>query len=69
MAQGNVKMGQKGTNAIFIMPHDEIPHIPRNQTITYAHVVVNCWPQKTDLHKIRITAGENLSNYPGKLST
>jgi hypothetical protein len=51
-AQGNVKTGQKETNAIFVMTHAEIPHIPKNQTITYAHVAVNFWPQKTDPHRI-----------------
>jgi hypothetical protein len=69
IAQGDVKTGQKGTNAIFVMTHTEIPHISRNQTITYAHVVVNFWPQKTDTHRIRITAGRNLIHNPGKLST
>ena len=28
MAQGDNKMGQKGTNAIFVMPHNEIRLIP-----------------------------------------
>ncbi len=69
MAQGGKKTGQKGTNSIFVMTHAEIPYIPKDRTVTYAQVVVNFCPQKTDLHQIRITAGGNLINYPSKLST
>ena len=69
MAQGDSKTGQKGTNAIFVMTHAEIPLIPTDRTITYARVVVDFCPQKADLHRICITAGGNLINYPGELTT
>ena len=69
MAQGCNEMGQKGTNAIFVMTHAEIPNIPKDRTVTYARVVVDFRPQKEDPHRIRITAGGNLINYPGKLLT
>jgi hypothetical protein len=49
MAQGNNKTGQKGTNSIFVMTHKEIAKNPNDQTITYAHVVVNFHPQKTQI--------------------
>ena len=71
MAQGDKKMGQKGTNFIFVMTHDKIKLIPRTQTIMYARVVVVDFcpqKQKADPHRIRITAGGNLINYPGELS-
>jgi hypothetical protein len=64
MAQGDNKTGQKGTNSIFVMTHDEIRALPKNQTVTYAHVVVDFHPQKADPHRIRITAGGNLINFP-----
>jgi hypothetical protein len=48
MAQGDKKTGQKGTNSIFAMKHDEIKLIPRTQTIMYARVVVDFRPQKAD---------------------
>ncbi len=51
------------------MTHDEVKHIPKNQTVTYARVVVDFHPQKADPHRIQITVGGNLINYPGKLST
>jgi hypothetical protein len=44
MAQGNNKTGQKGTNSIFVMTHDEIKKIPKNQTLTYDCVVINFCP-------------------------
>jgi hypothetical protein len=46
MAQGNDKTGQKGTNSIFVMTHNELKRIPKNQTVTYAHIIVNFCPQK-----------------------
>ncbi len=69
MAQGNNKTGQKGMNSILVMTHAEIAKIPKNQTVTYARVVVNFCPQKADPHCIRITASGSLINYPGKLFT
>jgi hypothetical protein len=67
MAPSNEKPGQKGMTSIFIMIHLEIAKISKNQTISFAHVVVNSWPQKTDLHCIWITADGNLINYLGEL--
>jgi hypothetical protein len=69
MAQGENKTGQKGTNAIFVMTHEEIRLIPADRAITYARVVVDFRPQKADPHRICITAGGNLINYPGELTT
>jgi hypothetical protein len=69
MAQGDNKTGQKGTNTIFVMTHEEILLIPADRTITYARVVVDFRPQKADPHRICITAGRNLINYPGELTT
>ena len=67
MAQGDKKTGQKGTNAIFVMTHKEILLIPADCTSTYAQVVVDFRPQQAAPHRIRITAGGNLINYPGEL--
>jgi hypothetical protein len=49
------------------MMHAEIQGIPKDQTVTYARVVVDYRPQKAYPHCIHITAGGNLINYPGKL--
>ena len=69
MAQGDNKTGQKGTNAILVMNHNEIPLIPADCTITYTRVAVDFHLQKADRHRICITAGGKLINYPGELTT
>lgn len=69
MAQGDNKTGEKGTNAMFVMTHDEITHALRIWTkFTYANPVVDHRPQKEDPKRIRITAGGNLINYDSDLS-
>jgi hypothetical protein len=69
MAQGCHKTGQKGTNAMFVMNHDEIRlALKANKFFTYANSVVDYRPQKEDPHHIRITAGGNLINYDGNAS-
>jgi hypothetical protein len=69
MARGNNKMGQTGSNSIFVMTQDKVKRIPKNQTVTYAHVVVDFHPQKVDSNRIQITAGGDLINYPSELFT
>ena len=43
--------------------------IPRDRTITYTRIVVDYRPQKTDPNRVRLTAGGNLIEYPGELTT
>jgi hypothetical protein len=69
MAHDNSKVGQKDMNSIFVMTHKEIAQIPKDWTITYTSVVADFCPQKADPHRIHITAGGNLINYLGELST
>jgi hypothetical protein len=60
MAQGCNKTGQKGTNAMFMMTHDEIRHaLLAKKQFTYVNPIVDCRPQKEDPHRIQITAGGN----------
>ena len=69
MAQGDNKTGQKGTNAIFVMKHDELAQILRaGKKIPFAHPVVGHRPQKEDPNQIWITAMGNLVSYEGELS-
>ena len=69
MAQGCKKTGQAGTNAMFVMTHDEIMHaLAAKKFFTYANPVVDYRPQKEDPHRIRITAGGNLITYEGNAS-
>jgi hypothetical protein len=44
MVQGDSKIGQTGTNSIFITTHDEVKCIPKNQTVMYACIVVDFHP-------------------------
>jgi hypothetical protein len=69
MAQGCNKTGQKGTNAMFVMSHNEIAHaLAAKKKFTYANPVVDYRPQKEDPHRIHIMAGGNLINYEGNAS-
>ncbi len=69
MAQGDNKTGQKGTNAMFVMTHDEIAHAYREKKIfTFTNPVVDYRPQKDDPNWIQITAMGNLITYNGELS-
>ncbi len=69
MAQGDNKTGQKGTNAIFVMKHDELAKILQTgKKFTFAHPVVDHRFQKEDPNRIQITAMGNLVNYDGELS-
>jgi hypothetical protein len=69
MSQGDNKMGQKGTNAMFVMLPSNVPNIPKDRVVTYARVVIDHRPQKADPNQIRITAGGNLIHYPRELTT
>jgi hypothetical protein len=61
--------GEQGTETIEFMTIDEIKAIPKDQTITYARIVVDYRPQKKDPNRVHITVGGNLIDYPGELST
>ena len=46
-----------------------IKNIPKGRVVTYARIVVDYRPQKKDPNRVRITAGGNLIQYPGELTT
>ena len=70
MAQGDNKTGTKGKNCIFVMTHNEIKTMfARGKKPTYARIVVDFRPQKEDPNRVRITAGSNLIQYAGELTT
>jgi hypothetical protein len=68
LAQGKPGI-TKATNTIFFLSHDEICHIPKDQTVTYARIVINHRLQKEDPNCVSIIVGGNLINYPFKLTT
>ena len=59
----------EGTDTIRFLSHEEIRQIPSDRTITYARIVVDYRPQKTDPNRVRITVGGNLIDYPFELTT
>ena len=69
MAQGDNKTGQKGTDAMFVMTHDDIKHaLKAGKKFTYCNPVVDHRPQKEDPNRIRLTAGGNLIHCEEELS-
>ena len=42
---------------------------PKDIRETYVRAVCDTIPQKIDTHKTRLTAGENLKDYPGESRT
>lgn len=58
-----------GTNCVKWMTRDEIANIPRDRTVTYAHIVCDYRSQNTDPNWVIITADENLTDCPYELTT
>ena len=69
LAQGDDLTATPGTNTIYVLTHAHIRKIPPDRTVTYARIVVDYRPQKSDPNRVRLTAGGNLINYPGELTT
>ncbi len=69
LAQGDNNTRELGSDTIFFLNHQEIANIQKDRTVTYTRIVVNYCPQKADPNRVRITAGGNLINYPGELTT
>jgi hypothetical protein len=55
-----------GSNTICFIPRSSIP---KNKTFTYDRFVVVVRPNKEELHRVRLTVGGNLIQYPGGVST
>ena len=70
MAQGKNKTKTKGKNCIFVMNHTQIAKMyTEGKTPTYARIVVDFQPQKSDTNIVRITTGGNLTKCPDELTT
>ena len=51
---------KKGMNKVTFMNQQQIIHIPKYITVTYARIVVYYFPQKSYPNRVRILAGGNL---------
>ena len=69
LAQGDAATNTPGTDSIFVMTYEQIRRIPNDRTVTYTRIVVDYRPQKADPNRVRLTAGGNLIDYPGELTT
>jgi hypothetical protein len=43
--------------------------VPRARQITYGRLVCDIRPQKKEMHRVRLTVGEDIIDYPGETST
>ena len=70
LAQGvGNKNGQqriKGTNTIFFISKNKIP---QGRKVTYPNFICDLRPQKTEKHRVRLTAGGDRLDYPGDPSS
>jgi hypothetical protein len=48
LAQGNKHTNTQGTDSIFILSHTKIKQIPCDRAVTYANIVVNYRPHKSN---------------------
>jgi hypothetical protein len=56
----------EGSNTIFFIPRNVVP---KGKVITYGRFVVDVRPNKSETHRVRLTVGGNLIQYPGDVST
>jgi hypothetical protein len=43
--------------------------VPADRKVTYGRIVATIRPQKSETHRVRLTVGGNLIDYPGNVST
>ncbi len=69
MCQGDKNTGTISTNTMFVMTPEAVKNMPPAQFAMYANKVIDYEAPKEDPHQIQTTAGDNLINYPGELTT
>jgi hypothetical protein len=55
-----------GSNTIFFIPRQAVP---KGKIVTYGWFVVDIRPNNSEFHRVRLTVGGNLIQYPGDVST
>jgi hypothetical protein len=56
----------EGYSTICFIPRQALP---KGNIVTYGRFVVDIRPNKTETHRVRLTVGGNLIQYPGDVST
>ena len=69
LAQGDNRTGEKGTDSLFVLTHQEIRDIPTDRFVTYGRLLVDYLPQKEDPNRVRLTTGGHLITHPGDVTT
>lgn len=60
----------EGTNTVHFLTHEEIRNVPADRMVTHARTVVDHRPHKPEEpNRVRLTAGGNLIDCPGELTT
>jgi hypothetical protein len=65
LAQG-VGVKIEGSNTIFFIPRQTVL---KGKIVTYGRFVADIRPNKTETHRVRLTVGSNLIQYPGDVSS
>jgi hypothetical protein len=52
----------ESSTTIFFIPRNTVP---KGKVITYGRFVVDICPKKSETHRVRLTVGGNLIQYPG----
>jgi hypothetical protein len=65
LAQG-VRDRIEVSNTFFVIPRQAVP---KCKSITYGRFVVDIRPKKSDIHRVRLTVGGNLIQYPADVPT
>jgi hypothetical protein len=56
----------EGATIIFFIPRQAVP---KGKIVTYGRFVVDIRPNKSEIHRVGLTVGGNLIQYPGGVST
>ena len=56
----------RGTGTVFFIEKDQVS---KDHRVTYANFICNIRPQKTETHRVRMTAGSDKLDYPGDASS
>ena len=66
LAQGVGTIILTGTNTVFFIPRSAIP---AGRTVSYSRLVASIRPDKTETHRVRVTVGSNMLDFPGDTTT
>jgi hypothetical protein len=66
LAQGIRTRMPTGTDTIHFIKREQVPS---DRKVTYGRIVATIRPQKSETHRVRLTVGGNLIDYPGDVST